>query len=69
MNILRTMYDSMAQLVGDDFYPESWWLERNECFNKISPGLVDTLDLAWKVLKELKRLKKSAQKEKWFREW
>ena len=58
------MYDSMAQLVGDDFYPESWWLERNECFNKISPGLVDTLDLAWKVLKELKRLKKSAQKEK-----
>ena len=26
------------------------WNERQECFNRISPGLIDTLDLAWKVL-------------------
>ena len=24
-------------------------MERNECFNKISPGLIDSLDLAWQV--------------------
>lgn len=44
----RLMYDSMARLVGDtDGYPESWWMERQECFNTISPTLIDTLDLAW----------------------
>ena len=44
----RLMYDSMARLVGDsDGYPESWWMERQECFNSISPTLIDSLDLAW----------------------
>ena len=44
----RLMYDSMAKLVGDnEGYPESWWMERRECFSTISPTLIDTLDLAW----------------------
>ena len=44
----RQMYDSMARLVGEeDGYPEYWWTERQECFNSISPTLIDTLDLAW----------------------
>jgi len=46
-SVTRMMYDSMTMLVGEETYPESWWLERQECFNKISPGLIDTLDLAW----------------------
>ena len=47
--VTRMMYDSMSMLVGEDTYPESLWIERQECFNKISPGLIDTLDLAWQV--------------------
>ena len=47
--VTRMMYESMSMLVEDDTYPESWWMERQECFNKISPGLIDTLDLAWQA--------------------
>ena len=50
-SVTRAMYDSMAQLVGEPAYPELWWSERQTCFQKISPGLSDTLELAWKVLK------------------
>ena len=62
----RLMYDTMAQLVGDTKYPDTWynvltsqctvtrlftrrWAERQECFSRISPGLLDTMDLAWQV--------------------
>ena len=64
-NVTRQMYDGMSQLVGDNSYSDSWWKksnqkanksvqfnrwnERQECFNRISPGLTDTLDLAWQV--------------------
>jgi len=43
----RLMYDSMAQLVGDASYPDNWWNERQECFDRLSPNLIDTMDLAW----------------------
>ena len=61
----RLMYDTMAQLVGDPAYPDTWynvltsaqcphstrrWAERQECFSRISPGLLDTMDLAWQVV-------------------
>ena len=47
--VTRYMYDTMSQLVGDQMYPDTWWTERQQCFDKISPGLIDTLDLAWQV--------------------
>ena len=47
--VTRYMYDTMSQLVGDQMYPDTWWVERQQCFDKISPGLIDTLDLAWQV--------------------
>ena len=25
------------------------WNERQECFDKLSPNLIDTMDLAWQV--------------------
>ena len=45
--VSRAMYDSMAQLVGEQAYPDLWWDQRQTCFEKISPGLSDTLELAW----------------------
>ena len=52
-NVTRAMYDSMAQLVGESSYPDLWWSQRQTCFHSISPGLSDTLDLAWKVCTNL----------------
>ena len=49
-SLTRALYDSMAQLVGEQVYPDLWWDQRQTCFNNISPGLSDTLELAWKVI-------------------
>ena len=43
----RAMYDSMSQLVGESSYPDLWWDQRQTCMDTISPGLSDTLELAW----------------------
>ena len=46
-SVTRLMYDSMAQLVGEPGYPETWWEERQSCLSSISPGLPDSLERAW----------------------
>ena len=46
-SVTRTMYDSMAQLVGEPSYPDLWWSERQTCFDSLSPDLSDTLEMAW----------------------
>ena len=47
LSFTRTMYDSMAQLVGDSQYPTAWWEEREECLALTSPLLEERLELAW----------------------
>ena len=47
LSFTRTMYDSMAQLVGDSEYPTTWWEEREECLALTSPLLEERLELAW----------------------
>ena len=46
-SVTRAMYDSMAQLVGEPAYPDLWWDQRQTCMDKLSPGLSETLELAW----------------------
>ena len=48
-SVTRSMYDSMAQLVGETSYPDLWWSERQTCFDSLSPGLSNTMEKAWKV--------------------
>ena len=48
--VTRAQYDSMAQLVGEPSYSDLWWSQRQTCFHTISPGLSDTLELAWQVV-------------------
>ena len=47
LSFTRTMYDSMARLVGDSEYPTAWWEEREECLALTSPLLEERLELAW----------------------
>ena len=47
LSFTRTMYDSMAVLVGHPEYPTAWWEEREECLALTSPLLEERLELAW----------------------
>ena len=46
-SITRRMYDSMAQLVGQSQYPDTWWGERQQCLTSLGPDMTDQLELAW----------------------
>ena len=50
--LTRDMYNSMSRLMGETMYPESWWQERSECFEQLSPELADTMEKAWEGMVE-----------------
>ena len=50
--LTRDMYNSMSRLMGETQYPESWWQERAECFEQLSPELAGTMEKAWEGMVE-----------------
>ena len=46
-SITWRMYDSMAKLVGEPGYPDTWWAEREQCLTSLAPDMRERLDLAW----------------------
>ena len=47
LRVTRAMYNDISILMGEKEYPEEWWQERAECFNKLSPNLDSVLEKAW----------------------
>ena len=48
----RAMYDSISNLMGEEKYPEMWWLERAECLDRLSPNMNSIMEKAWEGLVE-----------------
>ena len=41
------MYDSISNMMGEEKYPEDWWMERVECLENMDPKMNAILEKAW----------------------